>query len=656
MSGIKDQQNIDDLRRRLYDRSYNDEAMLKPKLTAVKVDVARGWKDARPLDIEPTSQPKPQTTPEVVRTLTPPAELVVAEPIKATSRKYRLIILLGSVGLFVIMAIISSVYLFFGANQISGQNINISLSAPFAIAAGEKVLLQVNVSNQNSVPIESATLILNYGAGTKSNDEAMRELFEERLTIGILEPGEARNIPINVIIFGEENEVKEIKATVEYRVKGSNGTFFKEAEPAKIQVNSSPLVVRVNSVEKVSSGQEVEFKITLQSNASTPQKNILVSAAYPNSFTFIESNPLPVYGQTEWLIPEIKPDSTAVITLKGRVNGVANEEAVLQFSAGTPRSDNQFIMGSVLSKTNSSYTIERPFIDVLVNINGDTDGSAVIEAGQIANVKVLFKNTLEETIYDMRVEISPKGNLIRDNLLSIPSGFYDSSSKTIRYEVSGMPSLAEVRAGETREFIFSVNPDSNQTTAAFDISTNVYARRVSDANASEVIVGTALAEAKYSSRLETRAQVGRSDSTFTDEGPIPPVAGEVTTYTLTFEAETGANDVTGMTFNTTLPQHVSWLNSYKGEGTVEFNPVSKQLTWTLGTMSAKNTKQLQVQVGLLPSVTHIGRNLVIVGTQELKATDRFTSTSLKAQNQPLYNDLSTEAGFEKDNGVVQKAE
>ncbi len=494
---------MDDLRKRLYDRGGETSPVKRPVLTGLTTDVSRGWKDSPYVEPPKVVAPTPVERPVVIglEELTDTSPELVIESTKKTSRKYRMIVLLGSIGLFVLIALVSSVYLFFGANQISAQNINISLSAPFSVAAGEKVLIQVNVSNQNTVPIESAMLILNYPSGTKTGDENVQDVYEERIAIDVLAPGEARNVPINVIIFGEENEGKEVQASIEYRVSGSNGTFFKDAEPIKIQISSSPLVVRVDAVEKVSSGQEVEVKITLQSNASTIQKNLLVSASFPNSFTFISSTPEPSYSQNEWLIDKIQPESSQVITVKGRVSGVANEVGEIQLSAGTSRSDNQFIMGSVLSKANASYTIERPFIDVVVDVNDDTDGSAVVEAGEIAEVKVLVTNTLEETIYDMRVEVLPKGNLIRDTLLSVPSGVYDSSSKTIRYEVSGTPTLSEVRSGETREFIFSVIPDIHQATGAFDISTKVFARRVNETNATEAIVGTAVAEVKYSSRV-----------------------------------------------------------------------------------------------------------------------------------------------------------
>ena len=653
MSGIKDQENIDELRKRLYDRDFSATESTRHQLPKTEVDVSRGWANSaeRNVPVPPPDAmiptPPPQTRPPE---LDMEIEEVVPEPRK---RSYRLIILLASVVCFIVVAIISSLYLFFGNNQISARNISINIEAPFSIAAGEQVPMQVSVSNQNSVPIQAATLIVNSPIGTKTNDAETKDLYEQRIPIESIAAGEAINLPLNALFFGEENEEKEVRATIEYRVNGSNGTFYKEAEPVKIKINSSPLVIRVDAIERASSGQEIEVTLTVQSNTSAVQRNILITANYPNSFAFLRSEPSPSYGQNTWLISEIAPEGSQVITLRGRISGVANEQSELQFLAGTPRSDNQFVMSSTMTQAKTTYTIERPFIDVQVAVNGDKDGSAVVEAGKEAGVVISITNTLDETIYDMRVEVSPKGNLIRDNLLSIPDGFYDSTNKVIRYEVAGMEDLAEVRPGESREFLFFVKPDINQQTASFDISTNVYARRVREAGAAEEIVGTAVADAKYESKLALRAQAGRNDGPFSDTGPLPPVANQETTYTLTFEIESGANDLTAAVMTTSLPQHVAWLDKFEGEGTVEYNPVAKQIRWNVGAMTAKTSKQLQIQVSLLPSVTQVGTNPTLVGSQEVRATDRFTETTVRVVNALLTNELSREAGHPRDNGLVE---
>ena len=76
------------------------------------------------------------------------------------------------------------------------------------MAAGDVVPLQISIANQNSVPMESANLILNYPVGTKTSDEQARDLFEERIPLSNLLAGEAVNIPVSIVMFGEENQEK----------------------------------------------------------------------------------------------------------------------------------------------------------------------------------------------------------------------------------------------------------------------------------------------------------------------------------------------------------------------------------------------------------------------------------------------------------------
>ncbi len=660
MPVIKDQENIEELRKRLYERGGSSIGTKRHNLTDEPVAVARGWGEdtsvspkktlAEIVDNEDTFKSEPPTvlTSDKLRE----EEAIVVTAVKKPKR-YRKIILLTSVGVLVLATVVSSAYMLFGGNQISANNISINMEAPFSVAGGDNVPLQLSIANQNSVPIESATLILNYPPGTKSADQEGRDLYEERIPIAGIEAGETINVPVQVVLFGEENEDKEIKATVEYRVVNSNSTFFKEAIPVIVKINSSPLVMRVTGVNKISSGQEMEVTLTLQSNATTPMKNILISATYPNSFSLIKSDPTPSSGQNEWLIDEVMPDKTYTIKLRGLISGLASEASEIQFKAGNPKADNQFALGSTLTQAKISFTIEKPFIDVGININGDTDGTATLSAKTDTTVAVTVTNTLDETIYDMRVELAPKGNMIRDGLIDVRDGFYESSSKKINWEIASMSSLEKILPGENRKFEFKIKPDTNQATGAFDLSVKVFSRRVNEANASEELIGSTLATAKYSSEIKLNREAGHQDSPFSDSGPVPPVAGKSTYYTITLEAKAGVNDITGGILTTSLPQYVSWLNKTNRDGEVEYNPVSKQLRWKVGEVEAGKSKQLQMQVTLLPSVTHIGRTLTLLEAQDFRATDRFSNELLQVKEGAINTELSTELGFKRDNGIVQ---
>ncbi len=648
MAGIKDQENIDELRRRLYERGDTLESSTRHQLTPCPVvNVSRGWD---------TPWSTPAQSLSTVDTISQDNEIAneVVEVVKTpTKRRYRKFVLIVSLIFFFITATLSSLYLFFGANQISATNVSISLSTEFSIAAGETLPMQVSITNQNSVAIESATLIINYPPGTRANEENGKDLYEERITLETITPGQAKNIPLRVVLYGEENDSKEIKASVEYRIAGSNGTFFKEAVPQSVIISSSPLVLRVTGIDKISSGQELEVRLQLKSNSSLVQRNILISASYPNSFSFVKSEPEAVYGDNSWLVKELKPEETFDITLHGKIAGLSSEISEIQLKAGNPQLENQFMMGAVLAQSKFNYTIENPFTNVVFSINGDSDGEAVLDPNTEAVVTVKVTNTLTEPIYDMRVELKPRGNLIREGLLVVERGLYDSDSKNIKFDVSGDVTLAEVKPNETREFSFKVKPDPKQTTASFNVSADIYARRIDETQVAESLVGNALTEVKYSSVATLGSQLGYSDGPFTDSGPVPPVVETATTYTVTLAASSGVNDMVSAVVTTSLPQYMTWLEKTEGDGQIEYNPVSKQIRWSVGEVLAGQNKTIKFQVSLLPTTTQVGRTALVTGPQELRASDSFTGVSLRASNPALSNELSTELGFVKKNGEIQ---
>lgn len=659
MPDFKDRERLDALRQRLYDRNQ-DASFVSARRTLARtdvidvIDVARGWGESvmRPAaaQIPQTNpvpaQPAPKAVPLAESPLAAP-ELVVAAA-SPRRRSYRAYILLASVAIFVVLVGISSFYLFIGGNQTSGRNISFALSAPLAVAGGDVLEVQAAIHNMNSVAIESATLIVNYPVGTKSVGDTPRDLFEDRIPLNSIEPGETKTVPVRAAVFGEENEEKEITATFEYRVAGSNGTFYKDADPITFTINSSPVVLRVESVSKISSGQEFDVTLVVQSNALTPLTNVLVSAVYPESFRFVRSDPEPSYRQSEWIISDLAAKGTERITIRGVASGLSDEEFLLRFQAGTPRTDNQFIVGSLLAQTSSVITVEKPFVEMEFAINSDTDGDVVLPAGSPTTVVLTVTNTRSEPVYDMRVRIVPKGTAFRERLLQVEGGVYESSEQYIEWDVSGTPELTTVLPGERREFRFRLDSDAEQSTASLDLDANVYARRVNERNVPEDLIGATEAAIRYSSVAVVSRQVDR------ERGPVPPVVGQETVYTLTLAAEAGSNDLTGAVVTTALPQHVRWLNVVSGDGGVEFNPVSKRVRWNIGEIKGKERRTTTFQVAMTPSVLQVGTTPVIMETQELQATDRFTGAPLQASAPPITAELSEEAGFERGNGLVQE--
>lgn len=647
MKNIHTQEQLNEMRRRLYDRGPELEQTVRHKLSNETVNVNRNWAGVESAGNE-------ANTNDLRAALAGGGEVVTPIEIEKPKRHYRRFVLVGSFLIFLFGAVVSTLYLYFGANQISSDNILIAIDGPSTVGGGEVLTMQVAITNQNQVPIEAATLILKYPNGTRSIGDAPRNLYEERISVENLDPGESQNIPVKVAIFGEENAEENIEASLEYRVNGSSGTFNKEAEPLAFRISSSPLVLRIENIEKVASGQLVEVTMTAVSNASTPLKNVLVTASYPNGFAFDSSEPTPFYGQNVWKIDEILPEQSVTLKLKGIVKGLTDETFRINFAIGPQDPNKQTELSAALNEAKADFLIERPFIDIAININGDNDRKVIIPQDENSLVRLNIKNTLTETVYDMVVEVVPNGNALTKDSIKSQSGFYDSNTETVRWEVSNNETFDQVLPGDSRLLEFNIGQGPDKTNSAFEMVVNVYARRVAESSAAETLIGTVKAEAKYSATVKVASQAGKNTAGYTDIGPVPPVVGEESTYTITLVAEAGANDVNNTILETSLPLYVNWLDLYDGEGVVTYNSVSKKIQWAIGDINKGERKELNFQIKLQPSVSQEKRVPVLVNKQEIKANDSFTGALLQNEALPVTTELSSEMGYGRDNGVVQR--
>lgn len=658
MSGIKDQDRIDALRKRLYERGRSADQMEKHTLTDEKHEVARTWqKKPKTAPVPPKLPTTPQAPQATAPTPAPPGSAAQSTPSTMAPRKrkkgYRVKLVLAAVAFFVLAMSVSSAILIFGNKTISGENITVAVTGPFTIGGGEVLPVQVGVTNDNTVPIESATLIVEYPLGTQSANDERNELFVERLTLDTVAAGQTVNVPLRAIVFGEENQEKQIRVSIEYRVSGSNATFFKEADPLRFKISSSPIIVRADALKKVSSGQETEITLTITSNAQNTLSEVLVKAEYPLGFDFTKSSPSPDSAQNVWVINNLDPEESETITITGVVVGKETDEYAINFSIGVPDERDPYTMASIFSTTQTDFEIEQPFLDIALEVGGVTNGEAIVEAGQNVGGGIEIRNTLDDTLYDIEVEVQLGGNAISDLDVGPPNGFYDSLSNKIIWDASNAPDLRELLPGRKTRLSFGIEPSTEVSeTPQVTMHVNVKARRVSESQVAETLVGTASGVMKVATEPTVLADVGHNSGLFSDSGPIPPKAEQKTTYTISFMVENTTNDISNTVVTAVLPSYVTWLDNTSGAGSLTYDPTQRLVTWNAGSVAANAAAFSSFQVQLLPSKTQINTAPVLVNEQRMRATDLFTGEVVRATNPAITTQMSTETGYDKENGRV----
>lgn len=624
MRGKHDQDRLEALRERLYARGERPRAHERTKLSDDPKDVPASW------DTPPASERPSADGPRPVIDM-------------AKRRSYRTTVLVTAVSFFVAAVVLSSLFIMFGGNAISGENITISVNGPFTVGGGEDMPIQIGITNQNSVPIESATLIVEYPEGTQSTTEENRELFIERVPLDVIRSGETVNIPLRARVFGEENAELEIRASVEYRVTGSNATFFKEAEPLRFKITSSPISIDVEAVETIAAGQTYEMTLTVSSNASTPLTNLLVQADFPSGFDFTASSPGPISGQNTWRIDELAPEESTEITIEGILTGTERDTRVTHFSVGLPNARDQFTLASIFGTASSEVSIEQPFIDVSVAVDGQT-GDLAVSPGEASEVTVRITNSLDEAVYNAEVAVQLSGNALSDVGVRAANGFYDSNTHTVTWDTSSNSRLAELLPGASEQLRFTIAPDTNAVrTPQIDLAASVRARRVRESSVSEALLGSAAATIRVTSNVSLEGATGRG------EGPLPPVVGEMTSYLITLTASGGGNDVADATVTTSLPTYVTWAGTTAGDGTFSYNAANRTIEWDIGDLSANGAVTGWFEVSILPSASQVDTTPTLVGEQRLRGEDRFSGAVVRATSPAL----TTRLANGEDNGRVE---
>jgi len=595
--------------------------------------------------------------------------------------------LIASVIFFILCLGAGAYFVWRGADIISANNIDINLAGPVSIAGGSPASFTVQVSNKNNVTLQVVDITVNYPSGTADPADPSSPLKETQETLPDIASGGIGQQTIGAIFYGEANSQKTIQVTVNYRVAGSNATFTKEKD-FSILMSSSPLTISATSFTQITSGQSFEIDVTVKSNSQTTIDNLLLKTTYPFGFTFASAVPKPVdTADSVWAIGDLPAGGTAVIKIKGSLQGEDQQARVFNFSVGAAEvATNTGGIGNTLAAQtigteyisgSDSMTIAKPFLSLDLALNGDNTDSQYIgafdtpETGQIT----WFNNTTN-TIIDSEIDLNLSGTAFEKASVSPGQGFYNSGNSQIVWNQVTTPSLASIGAGQSGTVTFTITPRNLSTQAnpitnpELNMSLSAKGNQISESNVPTEIDSTVAKNILISSNVALSGQVVRSTGPFTNTGPIPPIAQQQTTYTVVWTVYNTSNTLDGVQVAAILPPYVKWLGPISPTtANIIYDGTNGQVTWNIGNVSAYSgtdsgagtagtsgaggtSEQVAFQIGVTPGVDLVGQTPSIIGNAVLVARDDFTGASLTNTVQALTTRFSTDPTFNNGDEIV----
>jgi len=568
---------------------------------------------------------------------------------------------------FCVVAIGIGAYLFFnGSNLISANNIAISINGPISIPGGAPVSFDIQVVNKNNVDLESADLAVDFPAGTTNPIDSTQELKTFRELLGDIPAGGSAQKTVSAIMFGEENLQKQIAISVTYKVKGST-TLFTKKTSYEVLINSSPLLLTVSSFKEITSGQEFETKVSLKSNSADILKNVILKASYPFGFTFISSDIRPLNDNVTWKIGDIPPAAERTIIIKGKIQGEDSETRVFHFTAGAQSSTDPKIIGTQYMSVDQTMTIQRPFISLVIGIDGDTSPNDFIgQFNQNERVTISWFNNLPTSVSNMVITAKFGGSAYDKTAIQPDQGYFDSANNQIVWNQKTTPEFASVRAGDSGTISFGLipkdtsmasNPVVNPTVV---VTVGVSGDRTQESNVPESLSAAVSRTTRVSSNISLTGRIVRTTGPFINTGPIPPKVEQPTSYTIVWTVDNTTSAVGDAQVTATLPPYVKWLKATSpANEVVTYDEDSGLITWNIGnvstyTVDSSRRREVNFQISFQPSVNQVDQSPTLLNQATLTAMDNFTGAQLQSRQDYLTTRFSTDPNYQEGQATVTK--
>jgi hypothetical protein len=519
-----------------------------------------------------------------------------------------------------------------GPSQYS-STVDLTVIGPVAIGGGEEMSLDFIIQNKNPFPLETVDIVIEYPEGTKTSD-LQNDLPRFREGLGDIPANSIVKKTYSATLFGEEGEQKNIDARIEYRVPNSNA-IFETKKNFELVLQSSPVRLVVDTVKEITSGQALNFDVTVASNSNSELQNVLVTVDYPFGFSFSESTIPPTKGNNTWFFEKLSPQESKTFTLRGSLVGQNNEERVFKWNVGLSDVEKQDEFKVQFTTIPKSISLTKPFLALDLAIDGDL-GVDVVRVGTAQiDGRLTFKNNTGSVIADPQIVLKLDGEVLEDAFVDLEGGFFNSADNTITWNKVTNPEIfKEIDVAETATLAFTFRSKSLASRQAvfknpeIVASATITGKRVGEENVPEDI------KVDIAKRIKFQSDINLSAQTSHVSGPFPPKVEQDTVYRIKLDVTNSSNLINRGKVRATLPPYVKWNNTFTPSSEkVVYMPSSRTIEWELGDIREHAgfidpARTLSVDVTLTPSATQIGQSPQLLIDPTFIGFDSFTQTEI----------------------------
>lgn len=532
---------------------------------------------------------------------------------------------------------------YYQKNIYSKDSLKLEIIGPSEVELLQEVQYVVKFKNNGNIRLDEPELIFEYPASAiPSTGNSLRVIKKTDELGGAIYPGEEKTFTFSARLLGYENEVKEAKAILSYQPKNLKARYTSQTSLATV-IKRVPISFTFDLFSRIESGKEFNFNLNYYSNVSYPLSGLRLIVNYPNGFEFINSRPQAL-EKNEWVIGALNENEGGRIEITGRLRGQIGEEKMFRARLGLWQ-DGEFIL---LKEITKNITLIQPALYLTQQINGHPQ--YIGQPGDLLHYEILFRNIGDQPLTEMFLYVTLEGEVFDLSTLKAPEA--DVSQNSLMWDwrkISDLQFLPPAKEGKV-EFWVKLKGEEQIRNLNPEFKTVVLLNQVKKEFVNRI-----------SSKLTVYQKGYFNDEIFGNNGPIPPVVGRTTTYTIIWQVVNYYNDLKNSQVRAVLPKNVNLVSGKffppEQMDKITFDSQSREIIWQIGDLKAgagvtEPAPNIAFQVALIPEVSQVGQTVLLIGPAKITGEDQWTGAIVEATASALDTSLPDDPSVAEMGGGI----
>lgn len=518
-------------------------------------------------------------------------------------------------------------------NTSATGHFSLAIEAPTEIVSGSETSLLIRYKNPSNVPLAQLALDIRLPSTFEvTNFSPLPSNAEERIwNIGSLAAGSEATIRIDGVWLASIPSSAPVQVFATYRPANFNADF-QDIQTAYITTLQSVLETTILANEEGRSGESLDYTITVTNTSSIPQQNVEVALTLPEGFFLDKSLPALEAGESPlWIIPEIAPKESAMVTFTGSFASNTSGFRYFDVSTSFANDDRKLLQ----TQTTAFTDVIQTGLSLQLVANGSANDTTLNADDQL-RLSIAIENTGETEMKDIELALQFQGEK------TIPIRWADADlaggTRAIN-TITWKPILATPLPPKEKHTIHLVLPIQGEISPSLADSFEIIA---SSSGQQALIRSTPLtislnSEAKFSAEMRYYSENGAP----LGNGPLPPTVSETTTYIAFWRIENRLHDLENVEVKAVLPPNVQFDNQIGSDlGDIRFDASTRTVTWTIPYLPKDLTRlEARFAVKITPTSDQVGKFVKLLSGTSFRATDSTTKAILQRATDTLDSEL-----------------